>query len=70
MSRPSSYLALAVLVFACSASSLAQLQYKTSFNYTPPNTPLAVASGDFNRDGKADFALLQSPVLSVFFNQG
>jgi hypothetical protein len=70
MSRPSSYLALAVLVFACSASSLAQLQYKASFNYTPSNTPLAVASGDFNRDGKADVALLQSPVLSVFFNQG
>jgi FG-GAP-like repeat len=70
MSRPSCFVALLLALISISAVSEAQLQYKVTFNYQTPNQAISVANGDFNRDGKPDFALLQPPVVSVLFNLG
>jgi hypothetical protein len=70
MFRPSSYLATAVILFSLGTTGAAQLQYKVTYNYPTSNQALSVANGDFNRDGKPDFALLQPPFVSVFFNLG
>jgi hypothetical protein len=63
-------LSLLMIVACCTLTVHAQLTYKTSFQKYTTNSPTAIALADFNRDGKPDFAVLQSSILSVAFNLG
>jgi hypothetical protein len=59
-----------VLSLLLAVAAQGQLSYTNTFRVQTPNDPGAIATADFNRDGKPDFAVLQGPILSVFFNLG
>lgn len=61
----------AVSIYLATGSSSGALQLNQTLNLSSTfNLPTAIASGDFNKDGLSDLAVISGGVLNVFLNSG
>jgi hypothetical protein len=70
--RKSIVLALVVMLFPVSAAQAQTPSFTSKGNFTAGSTPVALAAGDFNGDGKTDLAVANndSDDVSVLFGNG